>query len=170
MALQQPHRCAGWAHLPPGAALRCSWRSMSYLPPLPAPEEHDVRILAQLWVWTPSAAHWWLLMLSACLPNLKLCLLCFPPFWTLSLPSFLCYLITPFLLLVPLPHHVPLLYFWLCLLVIFFISYTRNVMHYTADALLLCCVVSFSKGSPSHEGLWCSFCFWTTKPAPHGGP
>lgn len=54
VAPQQPYRCAGQAHLPPGAALRCSWRSTSYLPPLPAPDKHDVRLLAQLGIWTPS--------------------------------------------------------------------------------------------------------------------
>lgn len=64
VAPQEPYGCAGWEHLPQGAALRCSWRSTSYLPPLSAPDEHDVRLLAQLGIWTPSplmAAHAWCL-------------------------------------------------------------------------------------------------------------
>lgn len=74
------------------------------------------------------------------------------------LPSFLCsqhllFFFLPMLLsIAPVPL-LPLFHIRLCLLVIFFFLHKES--HHNLDALFLCWVLSFWKGSSSHEGLCC---------------
>lgn len=79
-----PRRRAGRARLVPALVLSCSRRSTSHLPPLPPPDQHDVRFLHS-WESGQRVTSTG----GACLPNLTLCLLCFSSFWNFPLPSFI---------------------------------------------------------------------------------
>lgn len=148
-----PHRCAGRARLVPGLVLSCSRRSTSHLPPLPPPDQHDVRFLHS---WEPGQRV--MSTGGACLPNLMLCssasplsgpFHCHPssPSLSLSFSSSYAtlYFITAFFLFLPLPHHLPLLHLQLLVIQVFF-SNTSNPPHFWCFPSLLCHV--FLKRKP----------------------